>query len=49
LLAKSAILTWKWLVTGPDLPLYIYGELRPIGGPTIDQSINIHLVLYILP
>jgi hypothetical protein len=28
---------------GLDLP-YIYGGLQPIGIPTIDQIINIHLI-----
>jgi hypothetical protein len=50
LLAKSARLTRESVCNGStDLSLYIYEGLRPIGKPTIDQSINIHLVLYILP
>jgi hypothetical protein len=39
LLAKFVELAWE--------TVSIYGGLRPIETPTIDQSINIHLVLYI--
>jgi hypothetical protein len=48
LLAKSTGLTRELDCYGSRPPLNICEGMWPIGTPTIDQSINIRLVLYIL-
>jgi hypothetical protein len=49
LLAKSVELAREMAYNESRPPLYIYRGLRPIGTRTIDQIINIHLILYLLP
>jgi hypothetical protein len=37
------------LVTGPDLSPYIFEGIRPIKEPTIESTIKLSYILYLLP